>query len=101
MQTPWRSLKFRLMIAAFLMFAGHASISIAQTVGTFTVTGDMSVPRDFHSAVLLATGKVLIVGGEAPTPNGPAQTYRSAELYDPDTHTGSFLPVTASITAIK
>jgi hypothetical protein len=40
--------------------------------GTFTPTGDMTTPRGWPTAILLSTGKVLVVG------NGT-----SAELYDP------------------
>jgi hypothetical protein len=46
----------------------------------FTPTGNMSIPRACPSAVLLANGKVLIVGG--------AQDL-SAELYDPSAGTFS------------
>ena len=51
------------------------------STGTFTPTGDMSTHRTLHTAVLLATGKVLIVGGSYST---------GAELYDPAT--GIFSP---------
>jgi hypothetical protein len=42
------------------------------SAGTFTPTGDMTTPRGWPTAILLSTGKVLVVG------NGT-----SAELYDP------------------
>src|SRR5271170_2652390 len=48
---------------------------------SFTPTGDMGTHRAFHTAVLLANGKVLIVGGGYSA---------SAELYDPAT--GTFSP---------
>ncbi len=44
--------------------------------GTFTPTGSMATARRSHTATLLPSGKVLIVGGWS---NSPA----SAELYDP------------------
>jgi hypothetical protein len=55
--------------------------------GTFTATGSMGVPRQYHTATLLPTGKVLIAGG---APCGECITWASAELYDPAT--GTFSP---------
>lgn len=43
--------------------------------GTWSATGSMATARDFHTATLLPTGKVLVAGGEGPL--------ASAELYDP------------------
>jgi hypothetical protein len=58
------------------------------STGIFTPTGNMTMPRAGHNAVLLNTGKVFIVGGEASGSDIPA------ELFDPDsgtfTATGSF-----------
>lgn len=48
--------------------------------GTFSYTGDMISARSFHSALLLASGEVLIAGGQ----NGTT-LLSSAELYDPTT----------------
>lgn len=57
--------------------------------GTFTPTGSPCIAREFHTATPLATGKVLIAGGNEfngyPTWLTPTAT---AELYDPAT--GSF-----------
>src|SRR5262245_30747540 len=48
----------------------------ADSQGTFTATGDMTVPRAGHTATILPNDKVLIAGG-----------VRAAELYDPVTGT--------------
>jgi hypothetical protein len=52
---------------------------IAQSAGTFTSTGNMTTPREGHSATLLTNGKVLITGGEV-----GSNALIPAELYDPD-----------------
>ncbi len=51
----------------------------------FSVTGTLSVDRDFDTATLLEDGRVLVAGGDYP--NGAPST---AELYDPTT--GRFTP---------
>ena len=53
---------------------GPAAIALAQSSGVFTSTGSMITPRSNHSATLLPSGKVLLVG----------DAY-TAELYDPST----------------
>jgi hypothetical protein len=66
--------------------AGGCQIALAQSLGTFTATGDMMTPRSgWYTATLLANGKVLIAGGAAGfTP------LSAAELYDPVS--GTFTP---------
>jgi hypothetical protein len=49
------------------------------TVGAFAPTGTMSVPRQYHTATLLTSGKVLIAGGLS-----DGGDLASAELYDPE-----------------
>ncbi len=66
----------------FLGLAGHASIAMAQSAGTFTPAGSLTTPREYHNATLLTNGKVLITGGWAGT-----TAWASAELYDPATGT--------------
>src|SRR5215831_10113665 len=61
--------------------AGDASTAMAQSTGSFTTTGDMMVPRLFHTATLLPDGTVLIAGGITPGSNPSILT--SAEIYDP------------------
>ena len=51
--------------------------------GTFTATGLMTVARSSHRAVLLADGRVLLVGGVGSDGNRLV----SAELYNPSTGT--------------
>jgi len=53
---------------------------------TWSPTGRMNRPRGGHSAVLLSSGKVLVVGGSHD---------ESAELYDPDTGTWTLTGSTA------
>jgi WD40 repeat protein len=49
--------------------------------GKFTATGSMTAPRYGHTATLLPSGLVLIVGGYT----GDDSSLSSAELYDPKT----------------
>ena len=59
--------------------------SIAPASGaSWTATGSMTTPRRYATAVLLATGKVLVFGGVG-SDSGCCPT--SAELYDPSTGT--------------
>jgi hypothetical protein len=51
--------------------------------GVFSGTGNMTANRGYHTATLLANGKVLIAGGEDQNGVGLA----SAELFDPSTGT--------------
>ena len=68
--------------------------------GKFTATtGNMTVPRESHTATLLNKGKVLIAGGSSGTLGNapPAVTlYATAELYDPST--GHFTATTGMLT---
>ena len=64
--------------AYFWIAALHGAAALAQSPGTFTQTGDLTVPRQFHTATLLANGKVLIAGG-----SNMNSAWASAELYDP------------------
>jgi WD40 repeat protein len=63
--------------------------------GAFRSTGSMSSVRYDHTATLLASGKVLIAGGDA---DNHGRIWASAELYDPGT--GSFKP-TGSMSSVR
>jgi Bacterial Ig-like domain (group 2)/Galactose oxidase, central domain len=64
------------------------------STGTFTRTGSMAVGRFLHTATLLQSGKVLIVGGALTSASDPVAT---AEVYDPAT--GIFTMTHAMATA--
>jgi hypothetical protein len=57
-------------------------------LGTWSITGSMSVPRHKHAVVGLADGRVLVIGGS--NEQDAFGRYRSAEVYDPAT--GTFSP---------
>jgi hypothetical protein len=52
--------------------------------GAWILTTPMNVARQYHTATLLPTGKVLVTGG---TTNDTGGYTTSAELYDPVSHT--------------
>ena len=64
-------------------------LALAQTPGTWTATGSMSIGRQYFTATLLTNGKVLVAGGTIPG--------TSAELYDPST--GTWTPTGSMSTA--
>src|SRR5687768_8508336 len=74
-----------------------AAPCLAQSLGEFKPTGDMTAPRERHTATRLHDGKILIVGGALWGPSGCAGT-TSAELYDPASHT---FTLTGKMTAAR
>ena len=81
------SLKAIFVPLLLLGAASHAPMAMAQFPGTFTATGDMTTARYWHTATLLADGKVLIAGGR--TESGAVAA--SAKLYDPAVSNGRIL----------
>jgi hypothetical protein len=77
--------------------SGSAMITVTTSSAKFTPTGNMQDGRGFHSATLLANGKVLMAGGATNVLDELCLGgMNSAELYD--SVAGSFAP-TASMTA--
>src|SRR5438477_11961 len=65
-------------LSLFTLVMAPARLASAQVLyPSWTYTGDLNVARDGHTATLLQSGKVLVVGGNRGA-NG-------AELYDPST----------------
>ena len=57
------------------------------STGRWTLTGAMSARRQYQTATLLRSGKVLVAGGRAYCNDGICVDTRSAELYNPVTGT--------------
>ncbi|BFO57995.1 hypothetical protein AVXHC19_47980 [Acidovorax sacchari] len=68
-----------------VVFEIHSATEIYDPVSnTWSDAGSMASPRMFHTATLLANGKVLVAGGKT-----LYELYSSAELYDPSTRSWS------------
>ena len=65
---------------------GQAADAAQATVTAWVPTGNLNVPRAYHTATLLLDGKVLVVGGRCCDDNASS----SAELYDPADGTWRF-----------
>jgi hypothetical protein len=81
---------------------GHLAQLFDPETGTFTDTGELSIPRYDPAVVLLPDGRVLIAGGRTnyfpSSPDyGTEGHLATAEIYDPSTET--FTP-TASMTSV-
>src|ERR1022692_1899397 len=75
--------------AALGAVSGSTTLTAAQL---FVPTGSLNTARYYHSATLLNTGVVLVVGGIGPVPGGTGTLgeLASAELYNPGTGTFTF-----------
>jgi hypothetical protein len=76
-----------------------STITVTTSSGTFTPTGSLKEARGFHTATLLANGKVLVAGGannNSPCPDGGIA---SAELYN--SAAGSFVPTFGQSVFVK
>lgn len=73
------------LLLPIVFFGGivQTPMATAQSAGTFTATGNMTIPRYGHTATLLPNSKVLIAGGNYDVYAGLPVS--SAELYDPST----------------
>jgi Galactose oxidase, central domain/IPT/TIG domain len=67
---------YHVSATAIADFSKSATATVSVVMSGFTFTGNMTTARSGHSATLLASGKVLIVGGGDDA---------SAELFDPAT----------------
>jgi hypothetical protein len=77
-------LQARFLCLLIVGVSGSATTVTAQSSGAFTLTGNMTTARSFHTATLLPDGEVLIAGGTQTT---ASSTTASAELYDPASRT--------------
>jgi len=66
------------VLFAIALLGSTASPALAQASGSWTTTGTLNIPRNGHTATLLANGLVLVAGGTSS--NGTILA--SAELYD-------------------
>jgi uncharacterized repeat protein (TIGR01451 family) len=80
----------KVLIAGGYTFGGNGSSPVLASAeiydpgtGLFSSTGSLANARTGHSAILLASGKVLIAGGETSSNGFAYSTLASAELYDP------------------
>jgi hypothetical protein len=76
-----------------------STITVTTSSSRFTPTGSLQEARGFHTATLLADGKVLVVGGSNSNSPCPGGGIASAELYNPAV--GSFAPTFGQSVFVK
>jgi Galactose oxidase, central domain/Kelch motif len=84
----------KVLIAGGLLTSPSANPTASAEVydpatGAFTATGSMAIPRENHTATLLADGRVLIVGGLTTQSDSSLKNAGSAEVYNPSAGTFS------------
>jgi len=87
-------------IFVLLLSFGLAVFGVRNSAGApspFSPTGSLATARSNHTATLLPSGKVLVVGGYTEPHGPPPVALSSAELYDPAT--GSWSPTGSLATA--
>jgi Galactose oxidase, central domain len=60
-----------------------AAVLFDPATGTSTITGSMTIPREFHTLTPLPDGQVLAAGGQTQNNKGTFSVTASAELYTP------------------
>jgi hypothetical protein len=77
-ENPIKGIMTRLLLRSMALLVLPTS-AIAQGPFTFSATGSLGTGREFHTATLLPSGKVLVARGN----NEVSGNLTSAELYDP------------------
>ncbi|WP_395844402.1 Kelch repeat-containing protein [Cystobacter fuscus] len=78
-------------IGKFPLYWRHSAEVYDKKTGTWSSADSMSVPRGNHTATLLGSDKVLVVGGDTTDGLNPEVSLQtdSVDLYDPATNTWS------------
>lgn len=83
----------KVLVAAgyYVFLNNHFDLASAElydpATGTWTLTGELNLQREDHTATLLPNGKVLVAGGEYLVLNSQSHVVTDTEIYDPATGT--------------
>ncbi|MGD0091323.1 MAG: chitobiase/beta-hexosaminidase C-terminal domain-containing protein [Planctomycetota bacterium] len=77
---------FRILMDSEGLYLVSAELYDPRT-NTWSAAASLATARDCHTATLLPSGKVLVVGGKSETSDNNLGYTTSVELYDPDTNT--------------